>query len=68
MIMLQFLLLHFLYLYWSFLFLIEKEGLKDRTATFLVKMKAHRGEPANEGADILVDKAISDPKVDKEWC
>jgi len=36
------------------------------TATFLVKMKMHRGEPANEGADILADKAISDPKVGKE--
>jgi len=34
----------------------------------LVKVKAHRGEPANEGADILADKAISDPKVGKEWC
>jgi len=38
------------------------------TTTFLVKVKAHRGEPANEGAEILVDKAISDPKVGKEWC
>jgi len=38
------------------------------TATFLVKVKAHRGEPANEGADILADKAISDPKAGKEWC
>jgi len=28
------------------------------TATFLVKVKAHRGEPANEGADILADKAF----------
>jgi len=36
------------------------------TATFLVKMRVHRGEPANEGADILADKAISDPKVGKE--
>jgi len=34
----------------------------------LVKVKAHRGESANEGADILADKAISDPKVGKEWC
>ena len=34
----------------------------------MVKVKAHRGEPANEGADILADKAISDPKVGKEWC
>jgi len=38
------------------------------TATFLVKVKVHRGEPANEGANILADKAISDPKVGKEWC
>ena len=38
------------------------------TATFLVKVKAHRGEPANEGADILADKAISDPNVGEEWC
>ena len=37
------------------------------TATFSVKVKAHRGEPANEGADILADKAMSDPKVGKEW-
>jgi len=38
------------------------------TATSLVKLKAHRGEPANEGADIMADKAISDPKVGKVWC
>ena len=38
------------------------------TATLLVKVKAHRGEPANDGADILADEAISDPKVGKEWC
>jgi len=36
------------------------------TANFLVKVKAHREEPANEGADILADKAISDPKAGKE--
>jgi len=38
------------------------------TATFLVKVTAHRGNPANEGADILADKAISGPKLGKEWC
>ena len=38
------------------------------TATFLVKVKAHRGEPANEEADIRADKAISDEFVLKEWC
>ena len=37
-------------------------------ATFLVKVKAHRGESANEGANILADKAISDAKARKEWC
>ena len=48
---------------------ILRKRIADGTATFLVKVKAHdRGEPANEGADILVDKAISDPKVGKEWC
>jgi len=31
-------------------------------------VKAHRGEPANEGADILADKAISDTKIGKEGC
>jgi len=47
---------------------ILRKRIAAGTATFLVKVKAHRGEPANEGADILVDKAISDPKVGKEWC
>jgi len=37
-------------------------------ATFLVKVKAHQGEQANEEADILADTAISDPQVGKEWC
>jgi len=48
---------------------ILRKGIAVGTATFmlLVKMKAHRGEPANEGADILADKAISDPKEGKEW-
>jgi len=47
---------------------ILRKRIAAETATFLVKVKAHRGEPANEGADILADKAISDPKVGKEWC
>ena len=38
------------------------------TAAFLVKVKAHRGEPTNERADILAPKAISDPKVSNMWC
>jgi len=40
------------------------------TATFLIKVKVHGGEPANlnEEADILADKAIPDLKVGKEWC
>ena len=47
---------------------ILRKRISAGTATFLVKVKAHRGQPANEGADILADKAISDPKVGKEWC
>jgi len=37
---------------------------RSGTANFLVKVKLHRGE----GADILADKAIPDPKVVKKWC
>jgi len=47
---------------------ILRKRIAAGTAPFLVKVKAHRGEPANEGDDILADKAISDPKVGKEWC
>ena len=47
---------------------ILRKRIAAGTATFLVKVKAHGGEPATEGADILADKAISDPKVGKEWC
>jgi len=47
---------------------ILRKKIAAGTATFLVQVKAHRGEPANERADILADKAISDPKVGKEWC
>jgi len=47
---------------------ILRKRIAAGTANFLVKVKAHRGEPANEGAEILSDKAISDPKVGKEWC
>ena len=37
------------------------------TATFLVKVKSHRGERANEEADIQTDKAISGKDVSTEW-
>ena len=47
---------------------IQRKRIAAGTATFLVKVKAHRGEPANAGADMLADKAISDLKVGKEWC
>ena len=47
---------------------ILQKRIATGTSTFLVKVKAHRGEPVNEGADILADEAISDPKVGKEWC
>ena len=39
---------------------ILRKRIAAGTATFLVKVNAHRGEPGNEGADILADKAISD--------
>jgi len=42
---------------------ILRKRIAAGTATFLVRVKSHRGEPAIEGADILADKAISDPKV-----
>ena len=45
--------------------------LRKRTtagaAMFLVKVKAHRGETANEKADIQEDKAISCKDVPTEW-
>jgi len=47
---------------------ILQKRIAAGTAIFLVKVNAHRGEPASEGAHILADKAISDPKVGKEWC
>jgi len=47
------------------------EELRKRTkagaVTFLVKVKAHRGEPAHEEADIQADKAISVKDVHTEW-
>jgi len=46
------------------------EELQKRTttgaATFLVKVKVHRREPANEEADIQADKAISGKDVPTE--
>jgi len=47
---------------------ILRKRIAAGTATFLVNVKAHRGERANEGAEILADKAILDTKVGKEWC
>jgi len=47
---------------------ILQKRIAAGTATFLVKVKEHRGEPANKGADILADNATSDSKVGKEWC
>jgi len=47
------------------------EKLRKRTTagavTFLVKVKAHRGEHANEDADIQADKAISGQDFPTEW-
>ena len=46
---------------------ILRMSIAAGTEIFFVKVKAHRGKPANEGADILADKNISDPKIGKEW-
>ena len=46
---------------------ILRQRIAVGTAAFLLKVKAHRGEPANEEASILSDKAISDLKVGKKW-
>ena len=47
------------------------EELRKRTTagavTFLVKVKVHRGESANEAADIQADKAISGKDDTTEW-
>jgi len=46
------------------------EELQKRTtagvATFLIKVKAHQGKPANEEAVIQADKAISGKDVPTE--
>jgi len=47
---------------------ILRKRIAPGKAIFLVKVKAHRGEPANEGANTLADKAISDPNAGKELC
>jgi len=47
---------------------ILRKRIAAGKANFLVKVKAHRGEPANDEADILTNEIISDLKVGKEWC
>jgi len=46
--------------------------LQREQPIFVVKVKAYPGEPAtvlaNEASNFLADKAISGPKVGKEWC
>lgn len=36
-------------------------------ATFLVKVKSHRGEPLNEQADTLAEKGRARPEEEKRW-
>ena len=36
-------------------------------ATFLIRVKAHPGEPAKEDTEIQADKAISSKDVPMEW-
>jgi len=35
---------------------ILRKRIEAGTATFLVKVKVHRGEPANEGANVLTER------------
>ena len=42
-----------------------RKRIQANTAKFLVKVKAHRGEPTNERADIQADEAASNKKM--EW-
>jgi len=55
----------------AYILLEAIEELRKRTiagaATFLVKVKGHQGEPANEEADIQADKAISSKDIPTEW-
>ena len=44
---------------------LKKNNSRSRDVS--VKAKAHRGEPANEEADIQADKAISSNDVPTEW-
>jgi len=46
---------------------LPKRTTAAGAATLLTKVKAHRGEPANEEADIQADKAISGKNVATEW-
>ena len=43
-----------------------RKRIQANTATFLVMVKAHRGEPTNERADIQADEAASNEKMDWE--
>ena len=43
--------------------------IRDRAgrATFLIKVKSHRGEPINERADTLAEEGRTFPDDDKRW-
>ena len=44
-----------------------KARVATGAATFLVKVKAHRGEPLNEAADTLAEEARETAKEHREW-
>jgi len=44
-----------------------RKRTKAGAAIFLVKVEVHRGEPANEEANIQADKAIAGIDVPTEW-
>jgi ribonuclease HI len=44
-----------------------QQGVKAKAATLLVKVKAHRGCPLNEEADIRVEMGRMKPDKEKTW-
>jgi len=55
-------------MFWQRLSGYCKRELRRGAATLPVKLKSYRGDPGHDEIDILANNAISDLKVDREWC
>jgi len=55
-------------MFWQRLLGYCKRELRRGAATLSVKLKSYRGDPGHDEIDILANNAISDLKVDREWC